>query len=105
MYRMAGERVRWPVIVDRAREIVEGYEGGVTLRQAMYRLVSEGVLPHTPSMYRRLQSRQAQVRRERRWQSGAGTAPQGRFVAEAGPDLDVQAGRGALGKVEDVGGH
>ncbi|GGT84652.1 hypothetical protein [Streptomyces violascens] len=37
---MAWERIRWPVVVDRAREIVESYEGGVTLRQVMYRLVS-----------------------------------------------------------------
>lgn len=50
MYRMVRERVRWPAVVDRAREIVESYEGGVTLRQVMYRLVSEGMLPHTPSI-------------------------------------------------------
>ncbi|MGW7658032.1 hypothetical protein ACWGMA_06345 [Streptomyces asiaticus] len=54
-------------MVDRAREIVESYEGGVTLRQVMYRLVSEGVLPHTPSMYRHLSSRLAQARREQRF--------------------------------------
>ncbi|MGW3661467.1 hypothetical protein ACWD6R_40270 [Streptomyces sp. NPDC005151] len=54
---MTSERVRWPAVVDRAREIVEGYEGGATLRQVMHRLASEGVLPHTPSMYRRLSSR------------------------------------------------
>jgi hypothetical protein len=41
---MASERIRWPAVVDRAREIVESYEGGVTLRQVMYRLVSEGAL-------------------------------------------------------------
>ncbi|RSS85702.1 hypothetical protein EF919_37795, partial [Streptomyces sp. WAC02707] len=64
---MAGERVRWPAVVDRARQIVESYEGGVTLRQVMYRLVSAGVLPHTPSMYRRLSSRLAQARREGRF--------------------------------------
>ncbi|WP_208948640.1 hypothetical protein [Streptomyces subrutilus] len=29
-----------------AREIVESYEGGVTLRQVMDRLASDGVLPH-----------------------------------------------------------
>ncbi|MDX2993360.1 hypothetical protein [Streptomyces scabiei] len=61
---MAGERVRWPVVVDRAREIVQGYEGGVTLRQVMYRLASEGVLAHTPSMYRHLSSHLARARRE-----------------------------------------
>ncbi len=33
----------------------------------MYRLVSEGVLPHMPSMYRRLSSRLAQARREGRF--------------------------------------
>ncbi|MER6611402.1 hypothetical protein ABT282_37485 [Streptomyces sp. NPDC000927] len=43
---MARERIRWPAVVDRARQIVESYEGGVTLRQVMYRLVFEGVLPH-----------------------------------------------------------
>lgn len=64
---MADERVRWPAVVDRARQIVESYEGDVTLRQVMYRLVSAGVLPHTPSMYRRLSSRLAQARREGRF--------------------------------------
>ena len=64
MYRMGGERVRWPAVVDRARQIVESCEGGVTLRQVMYRLVSAEVLPHTPSRYRRLSSRLAQARRE-----------------------------------------
>ncbi|MFG2638710.1 hypothetical protein ACGFX8_33925 [Streptomyces sp. NPDC048362] len=54
-------------MVDRARQIVESYEGGVTLRQVMYRLASESVLPHTPSMYRRLSSRLAQARREGRF--------------------------------------
>ncbi|MER6503167.1 hypothetical protein ABT218_28350 [Streptomyces sp. NPDC001455] len=43
---MARERNRWPAVVDRARQIVESYKGGVTLRQVMYRLVFEGVLPH-----------------------------------------------------------
>ncbi|MFE9906510.1 hypothetical protein [Streptomyces achromogenes] len=64
---MAPERIRWPAVVDRAREIMESYEGGVTLRQVMYRLVSEGVLPHTPSMYRHLSSHLAQARREQRF--------------------------------------
>ncbi|GGV51065.1 hypothetical protein [Streptomyces spectabilis] len=65
---MARERVRWPVVVDRAREIVDGYAPlKVTLRQVMYRLVSEGVLPHTPPMYRRLSAQLAQARREGRF--------------------------------------
>ncbi|MEU8481002.1 MULTISPECIES: hypothetical protein [Streptomyces] len=50
MYRMVRERVRWPAVVDRAREIVESYEGGVTMCQVMYRLASECVLPHTLSI-------------------------------------------------------
>jgi len=67
MYRMDSSRVRWPGVVDRAREIVDGYEGGVTLRQVMYRLVSEGLLANTPPMYRRLSSRLATARREGRF--------------------------------------
>ncbi|MFD3472254.1 hypothetical protein ACFWWM_39255 [Streptomyces sp. NPDC058682] len=64
---MSRQRIRWPAVVDRARQIVEGYEGGVTLRQVMYRLASEGVLPHTPSMYRHLSSHLARARREGRF--------------------------------------
>ncbi|MFI1067760.1 hypothetical protein ACH4TC_38505 [Streptomyces spororaveus] len=64
---MTRQRIRWPAIVDRARQIVEGYEGGVTLRQVMYRLAAEGVLPHTPSMYRHLSSHLARARREDRF--------------------------------------
>ncbi|RPF30175.1 DDE family transposase [Streptomyces sp. Ag109_G2-6] len=42
-------------VVERAREIVDGHAPlKVTLRQVMYRLAAEGVLPHTPPMYRRL---------------------------------------------------
>jgi hypothetical protein len=68
MYRMVGERVRWPAVVERAREIVEGYAPlKVTLRQVMYRLAAEGVLPHTASMYRHLSSHLAQARREHRF--------------------------------------
>ncbi|PJM98633.1 hypothetical protein CG740_34930 [Streptomyces sp. CB01201] len=64
---MAGERIRWPVVVERAQEIVESYEGGVTLRQVMYRLVSERALPHTAPMYRRLSAQLAKARREGRF--------------------------------------
>ncbi|WP_234438749.1 hypothetical protein [Streptomyces sp. NRRL S-340] len=38
----------------------------VTLRQVMYRLVSEGALPHTAPMYRRLSAQLAKARREGR---------------------------------------
>ncbi len=61
---MARERIRWPAVADRAREIVEGYEGGVTLCQVMYRPVYEGALPHTAPMYRRLSGQLAKARRE-----------------------------------------
>ncbi|WP_029380925.1 hypothetical protein, partial [Streptomyces leeuwenhoekii] len=65
---MARERVRWPSVVDRAREIVNGYAPmQVTLRQVMYRLASEGTLPHTAPMYRRLSAQLAQARREGRF--------------------------------------
>ncbi|WP_331446593.1 hypothetical protein [Streptomyces xanthochromogenes] len=64
---MAPKRTRWPAVVGRAREIVESYEGGVTLRQVMYRLVSEGALPHTAPMYRRLSAQLAKARREGRF--------------------------------------
>ncbi|MGW7440738.1 hypothetical protein [Streptomyces sp. NPDC054849] len=63
---MARERIRWPLVVERARQIVYGYALlKVTLRQVMYRLVSEGLLPHTAPMYRRLSAQLAQVRKPR----------------------------------------
>ncbi|MGW2183114.1 hypothetical protein ACWCXX_34680 [Streptomyces sp. NPDC001732] len=62
---MARERIRWTAVVHRARQIVDGYAPlKVTLRQVMYRLAAEGVLPHTPPMYRRLSAQLAQARRE-----------------------------------------
>ncbi|WP_405812698.1 MULTISPECIES: hypothetical protein [unclassified Streptomyces] len=58
----------WPLVVERARQIVDGYAPlKVTLRQVMYRLAAEGVLPHTPPTYRRLSSQLAQARREGRF--------------------------------------
>jgi hypothetical protein len=57
---MARKRVRRPSVVDRAREIVNGYAPmKVTLRQVMYGLASEGALPHTAPMYRRLSAQLA----------------------------------------------
>ncbi|MFD3720026.1 hypothetical protein [Streptomyces sp. NPDC058674] len=62
---MARERIRWPLVVDCAREIVDGYAPlKVTLRRVMHRLAAEGVLPHTPPMYRQLSAQLAQARRE-----------------------------------------
>ncbi|MFE5723681.1 hypothetical protein [Streptomyces erythrochromogenes] len=54
--------------MERARAIVDGYTPlKVTLRQVMYRLAAEGVLPHAPPMYRQLSSQLAQARREDRF--------------------------------------
>src|SRR4051794_17237500 len=40
-------RLDWQrVILSHAREIVESYDTGVTLRQLFYRLVSDGTLPN-----------------------------------------------------------
>ncbi|MGW1507164.1 hypothetical protein ACWCQW_53875 [Streptomyces mirabilis] len=57
-------RIKWQDIIDRARDIVEGYDGGVTVRQVMYRLVAEALVPNTAPTYRRLSSRLAQARRD-----------------------------------------
>ncbi|MFE9999821.1 hypothetical protein [Streptomyces avermitilis] len=55
--------------MDRAADIVTSYDevGGCTLRQAYYRLVSEGLIPHTAPPYRPLSARLAQARREERF--------------------------------------
>ncbi len=47
-------RLSWSPIVERAAEIVRGYQTGVTLRQLFYRLVSEEVLPNTVNAYKGL---------------------------------------------------
>ncbi|MFG2774753.1 hypothetical protein [Streptomyces sp. NPDC048350] len=57
-------RIKWQGIIDRARDIVDGYDGGVTVRQVMYRLVCAGLLPNTAPTYRRLSSQLAQARRD-----------------------------------------
>lgn len=89
MYRMVGQRVRWSVVVDRARRIVDGYAPlKVTLRQVMYRLVSTGVLPHTAPMYRRLSARLAQARREGRFPDLIDTV-RDVHVPECWPDADA----------------
>lgn len=58
-------RLSWEPILRRAADIVNGYDTGVTLRQLFYRLVSESVLPNTPSAYKALSARTAQARRDR----------------------------------------
>ena len=61
-------RLDWPAILERAAEIVNSYDTGVTLRQLFYRLVAAQVLPNTQTVYRRLSARTAEARR-------AGTFP------------------------------
>ncbi|MBA3628659.1 MAG: hypothetical protein H0W55_03135 [Actinobacteria bacterium] len=61
-------RLSWSPIVERAAEIVRGYQTGVTLRQLFYRLVSEEVLPNTVNAYKGLSRETAAARR-------AGTFP------------------------------
>ncbi|MFJ3881566.1 hypothetical protein ACIPW5_29460 [Streptomyces sp. NPDC090077] len=86
---MARERIRWPLVVDRARELVDGYAPlKVPLRQVMYRLAAEGVLPHTPPMYRRLSARLAQARREGRFPDLTDTVRQV-HVPPAWPSADA----------------
>jgi len=57
-------RIAWPAVVERAAEIVESYETGVTLRQLFYRLVSELAIPNTTNAYKELSRATARARRE-----------------------------------------
>lgn len=54
----------WKKILIRAKEIVESYDTGVTLRQLYYRLVSEGLIPNSQSVYKQLSHKSAIARRE-----------------------------------------
>ncbi|MGI8868765.1 MAG: hypothetical protein ACR2F6_07930, partial [Mycobacteriales bacterium] len=56
-------RQGWSRIVNRAREIVDGYDSLVTLRQLFYRLVAEMLLANTVSNYKQLSDRTAKARR------------------------------------------
>jgi len=60
---MTAARLSWPPIVARAREIVDEYNTGVTLRQLFYRLVSEQLITNKQTTYRTLSSRTADARR------------------------------------------
>jgi hypothetical protein len=51
-------------VLNRAAEIVEGYDTAVTLRQAFYRLVADETLPNTQSAYKGLARVTAIARRE-----------------------------------------
>src|SRR5262245_37573890 len=58
--------IKWPPIIERAREIVLSYDVAVTLRQLHYRLVSEPTLgyPNREGPYKRLSSLTAEGRRD-----------------------------------------
>lgn len=60
---MTGARLNWSPIIDRAAQIVEGYDIAVTLRQLFYRLVSEQLVPNTDTSYKRLSALTADLRR------------------------------------------
>ena len=57
-------RLDWPRILERAAEIVDSYETGVTLRQLFYRLVAAQLLPNSITAYKTLSARTAQARRD-----------------------------------------
>jgi hypothetical protein len=61
---MPTSRLAWPSILDRAAQIVESYDTGVTLRQLFYRLVSEQMIPNKQTAYDTLSSRTAKARRQ-----------------------------------------
>lgn len=48
---LAMPRKDWTPIIERAAEIVAGYDTAVTLRQVHYRLVGEGLIENTVSDY------------------------------------------------------
>jgi hypothetical protein len=62
-------RTDWGLVIDEAREIVEGYETPVTLRQLYYRLVARQFIPNQATAYKRLSALTAGGRR-------AGTFPE-----------------------------
>lgn len=62
-------RLSWPPIIERAAQIVRGYDTGVTLRQLYYRLVAEGLITNTLNNYTNLSRLTAEGRR-------SGTFPQ-----------------------------
>jgi hypothetical protein len=66
--RTCAKNLKWAPIVQRAKEIVESYQTGVTLRQLFYRLVVAQLLPNLQTRYRQLSALTAKARR-------AGTFP------------------------------
>lgn len=62
--RPAQWQLPWNDILMAAKEIVESYETGVTLRQLFYRLVSAEMIPNNQNVYKRLSAKTAAARRE-----------------------------------------
>jgi hypothetical protein len=58
------ERIDWPPVLYRGRQIVESYDTPITLRQLFYRLVSELWIPNTRKYYQRLSEYTAKGRRD-----------------------------------------
>jgi hypothetical protein len=61
--RPASHRPDWRTLLQRAAEIVNGYNTAVTLRQLFYRLVAEALLPNTTNAYKSLSKYTADARR------------------------------------------
>lgn len=57
------KNLKWQPILARAKEIINSYDTGVTLRQLFYRLVSEGLLPNTESYYHGLSREKTKAQR------------------------------------------
>lgn len=62
--RPSAGNIDWNAVVQRAKEIVESYDTGVTLRQLYYRLVSEMLMPNNKNAYKTLSHKTARARRE-----------------------------------------
>jgi hypothetical protein len=56
--------MKWPSVIDAARDIVESYDTWVTLRQLFYRLVSRALILNSDYHYKRLSELTAEGRRQ-----------------------------------------
>lgn len=55
--------IDWEDLLEKAADIVNSYDTGVTLRQLFYRLVAAELLPNTVNAYKALSSHTAEARR------------------------------------------
>jgi hypothetical protein len=60
---VAQQSLEWSEIIAVAREVVEGYDTPVTLRQLYYQLVSRQLIPNLLTAYKRLSALTAELRR------------------------------------------